>query len=120
MDFLVLGITWPRVVIRERIYKRLIERLEKEGMVKEVEDLHKKHRVSWKRLENFGLEYRYISYYLRGNINYEEMVEKLNIAIAQFAKRQMSWYRRWERQGRDIHWVKDYSEARKRVKDFLK
>ena len=118
-DFLLIGLTWPREVLRERIYKRLIERLEKEDMIGEVERLHKQG-VTWKRLESFGLEYKYIALYLRKKLSYKEMVEKLNIAIRQFAKRQMTWFRRWERQGSKIYWVKDRGEAERLVKKFLK
>jgi len=118
-DFLLLGLTWPRETLKERIYKRLMERLEKENMVGEVKELHK-DGVSWKRLESFGLEYKYISLYLQGKLDYEEMVEKLNIAIRQFAKKQMTWFRRWEKQGRKINWVKDGEEAEKLVREFLK
>ena len=118
-DFLLLGLTWPRETLKERIYKRLMERLENENMVGEVKELHK-DGVSWKRLESFGLEYKYISLYLQGKLDYEEMVEKLNIAIRQFAKKQMTWFRRWEKQGRKINWVKDGEEAEKLVREFLK
>ena len=57
------------------------------------------------RLIRYGLEYKYITLYLQNDISYSEMFEKLNIAIRQFAKRQMTWYRRMERNGVDIHWV---------------
>ena len=117
-DFLLIGLTWPREVLMERIYKRLIERLEKEDMIGEVERLHKQG-VTWKRLESFGLEYKYIALYLRKKLSYKEMVEKLNIAIRQFAKRQMTWFRRWERQETKIYWVKDRGEAERLVKKFL-
>ena len=118
-DFLLLGLTWPRETLKERIYKRLMERLEKENMVGEVKELHK-DGVSWKRLESFGLEYKYISLYLQGKLDYEEMVEKLNIAIRQFTKKQMTWFRRWEKQRKKIYWVKDEKEAEKLVRKFLK
>lgn len=115
-DFIVLGITHPREVIKEKIYARLLDRMGREDMLSEVKRLHKKHRVSWKRMENFGLEYRYTSRYLRGKITYDEMIEQLNIAIRQFAKRQMSWYKRWEAQGQKIHWVKNQTEALEVIK----
>ena len=105
-DFILIGLKFSKEILRKRIYKRLIERLEKENMVKEVEILHKKYRVSWKRLESFGLEYKYISLYLRKKINYDEMTERLNIAIRQFAKKQISWFKRWEKQGIKINWIK--------------
>jgi len=117
-EFLLIGLTWPRQVLRERIYKRLIQRLENEDMAGEVERLHKQG-VSWKRLEDFGLEYKYIAQYLQGKLDYDEMVEKLNIATRRFAKRQMSWYQRWEKQGAKIHWVKNKTKARKLTKEFL-
>jgi tRNA dimethylallyltransferase len=53
-------------------------------------------------------------------MEYEEMVEKLFTAICQFSKRQRSWYRRWEKQGRRIHWIKNLIEAKKLVKEFIK
>jgi tRNA dimethylallyltransferase len=117
-DFLLLGLTWPREVLNERIYKRLVDRFEKEDMVGEVRNLHE-GGVSWKRLESFGLEYKFISLYLQEKMDYEEMVEKLNIASRQFAKRQMTWFRRWERQKKKIYWVKDEREAEKFIKNFL-
>jgi len=118
-DFLLIGLKWPRDVLRKRIYKRLVDRLEKEGMVDEVKRL-KKEGVSWKRLESFGLEYKHAAWYLQGKLEYSEMVEKLNIAIGQFAKRQMSWFRRWERQGAKIYWVRDKKDVEKLIKKFLK
>ena len=116
-DILLIGLTWPREVLRERIYKRLIKRLEKEDMIGEVERLHKQG-VTWKRLESFGLEYKYVSLYLRKKLDYKEMIEKLNIAIRQFAKKQMSWFRRWERHGAKIYWIEDRGEAEKLIKVF--
>lgn len=114
---LVLGLTWPIGELRKRIGKRLGQRLA-EGMVKEVEGL-RRQGVSWKRLEGFGLEYRFISLYLQNKIGYQEMIEKLNKAIGQFAKRQMSWFRRWERQGAKIIWLKNKKQAKQEIKKFL-
>jgi len=119
-NYLIIGLTHPREVLRKRIYERLIERLEKENMIKEVEGLHKKYKVSWKRLESFGLEYKSISKYFKKELTYDEMVEKLNTAIGQFAKRQMTWLRRWEKQGAEINWIKSEKEAEKLVENFLK
>ena len=118
--FLLLGLTWPREILKERIYKRLIDRLEKEDMIGEVKNLHQERGVAWKRLESFGLEYKFISKYLQGKFKYDEMVEKLNIASRQFSKKQMSWFKRWEKQGRKINWVKNEKEAEKLVEKFLK
>jgi tRNA dimethylallyltransferase len=113
-NFLLLGLTFPREVLNERIYKRLIQRIEKEGMIDEVKKLHE-NGVSWERMESFGLEYKHLSWYLNDKIFYVEMVEKLNIAIRQFAKRQMSWFRRWEKQGREIKWVDNTGEANNEI-----
>ena len=119
VEYLIMGITWPRAVIQERIYKRLLVRLEKEGMIDEVKKLHDEENVSWKRLESFGLEYKYIAKYLKEELTYDEMVERLNIAIRQFAKKQMSWFRRWEKQGMKIYWINKENEAENLVKEFL-
>jgi len=118
-DFLLLGLTHSKDILWERIHKRLVDRLEKENMIDEVRNLHV-GGVNWKRLESFGLEYKFISLYLQEKMDYEEMADKLNIASRQFAKRQMSWFRRWEKQGKKIIWVKDGKEAEKLVKEFLK
>jgi len=118
-DFLILGLNFPREILNKRIYERIIRRIETEGMIQEVERLHDED-VSWKRLEGFGLEYKFISFYLQEKIEKEEMIEKLFIASRQFAKRQMTWFRRWEKQGREINWVKDEKATEKLVNNFLK
>ncbi|MEI7452423.1 MAG: tRNA (adenosine(37)-N6)-dimethylallyltransferase MiaA [Candidatus Falkowbacteria bacterium] len=118
-DFLLIGIDWPMDVLEGRIRHRLMERLEKEDMIGEVKQLHQ-DGVSWKRLEGFGLEYKYVSWYLQGKMDYEDMVEKLNTAIRQFAKKQKSWWKRWEKQGAKINWVNDFLEAKDLVKGFVK
>jgi tRNA dimethylallyltransferase len=91
----------------------LTDRLEKEGLSTEVKKLHKQG-VSWKRLESFGLEYRFVSRYLRGLLTYDEMFEQLNIAIQQFAKRQMTWFKR----DKDIKWITTPSQAEKLAKNL--
>jgi len=118
-DFILLGLTWPREVLNGRIHKRLVDRLEKENMIDEVKNLNA-GGVSWKRLESFGLEYKFISLYLQEKMDYEGMVEKLNIASRQFAKRQMTWFRRWEKQRKKIYWVEGEEQAEKLVKEFLR
>lgn len=118
-EFLVIGLKWPREVLHSRIYKRLLERLEKEDMVDEVADLQRQG-VSWQRLEAFGLEYRYIARYLQDKLTYEEMIDELHKAIKKFAKQQRKWYRRWERQGREIFWYEgETPELWKKVAAFL-
>jgi tRNA dimethylallyltransferase len=104
IDAAVFGIIWERSVLRQRITSRLEERL-KHGMIEEVERLHAEG-LSWERLDSFGLEYRYISQYLQNLISFDEMKNKLNTAIHQFAKRQETWFRRMERKGIAIKWIK--------------
>ena len=116
---MIIGITHSIETLRKRIYKRLIDRLEKENMIEEVANLHKNKKISWKRLESFGLEYKFIAQYLQKKLNYDEMVEKINIAIGQFAKKQITWLRRWEKQGVKICWVKNKRETCSLCKNFL-
>jgi tRNA dimethylallyltransferase len=100
---LVLGIRYERNLRRQRITKRLEERM-KEGMVEEVKTLLGKG-VTPEKLDYYGLEYRYVSKYLLNEISYEEMFSKLNTAIHQFAKRQMTYFRGMEKRGIPIHWL---------------
>lgn len=115
----VFGIAWERSELRRRIAARLEQRLA-EGMIEEVQDLQKKG-VSWERLESFGLEYRFIARYLQEKISRAEMVSRLEIAIGQFAKRQMTWFRRMEKKGVRIEWMDgtDYGALYRRVRDLL-
>ena len=103
IDAAIFGISWERSVLRQRITSRLEERL-KHGMIEEVKRLHAAG-LSWERLDSFGLEYRYISQYLKNLISFDEMKNKLNTAIHQFAKRQETWFRRMERKGIGIKWI---------------
>lgn len=112
-DFLILGLQLPKEELKKKILKRLKDRLDKEGMVAEVKKL--RHQgLSWKRLEEFGLEYGYTAKYLQGKLKYEEMVDQLGKAIVNFAKRQITWFKR----DKSIHWIKP-SEAEKLVDKFL-
>ena len=113
-NFLIIGLKPEKEILKEKIIKRLKERLEKENMIEEVKRL-KREGVSWKRLKSFGLEYKYVSQYLLKEISYEEMEERLALAICQFAKRQNSWFKRWQKQGRKIHWIRDIKEAEKLI-----
>lgn len=109
-----LGIIFDRQIERERITKRLHSRL-KEGLVEEVKNLLDSG-ISAESLAYYGLEYRYVTNYLTGKIDYEEMVGLLNTAIHQFAKRQRTWFRRMEREGCKIHWIQgELSMERKLV-----
>lgn len=98
-----IGIRRDRAIVRQMITERLHRRLH-EGMIAEVEQLHN-NGISWEMLAYYGLEYRYISNYLQGLTNYDEMVQQLNSAIHNFAKRQDTWFRRLEKHGIRIHWL---------------
>jgi tRNA dimethylallyltransferase len=103
MKPLILGIRWEREALRQRITVRLRERLA-QGMIEEVERLHQQG-VPWKTLEFYGLEYRFIARLLKGELNRNDMLQKLGSAIHDFAKRQETWFRRMERSGIVIHWL---------------
>lgn len=99
----VFGIRWDRAVLRLRITERLKYRLEN-GMIEEVARLHG-NGVPYETLEFYGLEYRFVASYLKGELNRNDMFQKLNSAIHDFAKRQETWFRRMERNGIKINWV---------------
>ncbi len=99
----VYAIHFERSTLRQRITERLKQRLD-EGMVAEVERLLQ-GGLTPGQLIFYGLEYRYLTQYVIGRISYDTMFEKLNTAIHQFAKRQMTWFRRMERKGLHIHWI---------------
>jgi tRNA dimethylallyltransferase len=106
---LVIGIRSDRNELRRKITIRLQDRLEA-GMIEEVRRLHDRG-VGWERLDSFGLEYRYIALYLQGKLTWEEMFQTLNTRIHQFAKRQVTWFRRMERNGVRIHWIEGADES---------
>ena len=100
---LVVGLDIPRELRREKISRRLRSRLD-EGMVDEVKGILAKG-VKPDDLIYYGLEYKYLTLYVLGELSYTEMVSQLEIAIHQFAKRQMTWFRGMERRGFTIHWL---------------
>lgn len=100
---LTIGVDIDRELRRRKITERLHKRLEEENMVGEVRKLLEK--VSPEDLIYYGLEYKYLTLYCIGELSYDEMVCQLEIAIHQFAKRQMTWFRGMERRGIEIHWV---------------
>jgi tRNA dimethylallyltransferase len=100
---LIFGIRWERETLRRRITARLKERLD-QGLIDEVKRLHAEG-VPWETLEFYGLEYRFIARLLKGELNRNDMFQKLNSAIHAFAKRQETWFRRMERSGILIHWL---------------
>jgi tRNA dimethylallyltransferase len=97
------GINADRISRRERITERLHARL-KAGMVEEVRGLLDEG-INPDDLMYYGLEYKYITQYIIGKTDYNTMVDKLNISIHRFAKRQMTWFRKMERNGDKIHWI---------------
>ncbi len=99
----IIGLCGNRDHIRERITRRLQARL-KEGMVDEVKALLDEG-IPAERLIRYGLEYKFVTQYLTGELHYGDMVNLLNTAIHQFSKRQMTWFRRMERMGFKIRWV---------------
>jgi len=103
IDTTIFAIHFEREVIRKRITERLKIRLV-QGMVDEVRELLKRG-LTPDQLKFYGLEYRYLTQYVIGEINYDEMFRLLNTAIHQFAKRQMTWFRRMEKQGTKINWI---------------
>ena len=103
IDSLIIGISIDRELRRKRISERLRHRLEQEDMVGEVRRLLE--RVPAEDLIYYGLEYKYLTLYMLGRLSYDEMVRQLEIAIHQFAKRQMTWFRGMERRGFTIHWI---------------
>ena len=103
IDSLIIGVSIDRELRRQRISERLRHRLEQEDMVGEVRRLLE--RVPAEDLIYYGLEYKYLTLYVLGQLSYDEMVKQLEIAIHQFAKRQMTWFRGMERRGFTIHWI---------------
>lgn len=100
---LVIGIEIERDLRRARISHRLRQRLD-EGMVEEIRSLLESG-IPPESLIYYGLEYKFVTEYLIGKLSYDEMVKRLEIAIHQFAKRQMTWFRGMERRGIPIHWI---------------
>jgi len=100
---LIIGVDIDRQLRRDKITKRLKDRLQ-EGMVEEVKGIMDSG-IKPADLLYYGLEYKYVTQYVLGQISYDQMFEQLNIAIHQFAKRQMTWFRKMERSGFNIHWL---------------
>ena len=117
IDSIILGVSIDRELRRKRISERLRHRLEQEDMVGEVRRLLE--RVPAEDLMYYGLEYKYLTLYCSGRHSYDEMVEKLEIAIHQFAKRQMTWFRGMERRGFTIHWIESTLPLEERVEKAL-
>jgi len=99
----IAGIDIERKFLRDKITQRLEKRL-KEGMIEEVKNLLA-NGIRPEKLKYYGLEYKLITMYVSGEIIYDEMFTSLNTAIHQFAKRQMTWFRKMEKSGLIIHWI---------------
>ena len=115
---LTIGLDVPRELRRERITLRLQRRLQ-EGMVAEVQRLLDKG-IAPEALISYGLEYRYLTLYLVGQLSYDEMVRQLEIAIHQFAKRQMTYFRGMERRGVNIKWIDATKPTKEIVEEIIK
>jgi tRNA dimethylallyltransferase len=112
IETVIFGLQFDRQIIRQRITERLKNRLEN-GMIEEVRNLLDAG-LQPAQLSFYGLEYRFLTDFVTGNISYNEMFTLLNTAIHQFAKRQMTWFRRMEKKGLTIHWIDgNLSDAQK-------
>ena len=110
---LMLGIKKEKKELKKLIKKRFLKWL-KIGLIAEVKKL-RKSGLSWKKIEDFGIHYRVIAQYLQKKLNYQEMIENSIIELQNYAKRQMTWFKK----DRRINWIKNYKEAEKLVKRFL-
>lgn len=115
---LIIGVDIDREARRNKITERLKSRLE-EGMTDEVKALLDRG-IPAEDLIYYGLEYKFVTEYLIGKLSYEEMFKRLEIAIHQFAKRQMTWFRGMERRGFTIHWIDALLPMDKKVEEILR
>ncbi|TSC82130.1 MAG: hypothetical protein G01um101420_660 [Parcubacteria group bacterium Gr01-1014_20] len=113
-NVLKIGVKLSDEELKRRIKNRLLARV-KRGMVREVKQL-RAQGLSWNRLDSFGLEYRWVSKFLRGEISRSEMIEKLNSEIWHYAKRQMTWFKR----DKNMKWILKSSEAEGLTRGFLR
>lgn len=113
---LIIGVDIDRQLRRDKITKRLKDRLQ-EGMVEEVKGIMDSG-IKPADLLYYGLEYKYVTQYVLGQISYAQMFEQLNIAIHQFAKRQMTWFRKMERSGFNIHWLSAQSQLESNIQEI--
>ncbi len=118
INSLNVGIDFDRVMRRERITLRLKQRLE-EGMLDEVQKLLDSG-LTPEQLIYYGLEYKFLTLHLIGELSYDEMFRQLEIAIHQFAKRQMTWFRGMEKRGTKIHWVNGHLPMEEKVEEVIR
>lgn len=114
----ILALCPPKDILDARIRARLDARFD-QGMIAEAEHLHKSG-VSWERLDAFGLEYRWISRFFRGMVNEQDMKERLSFDSIHYAKRQMTWIRRWQKLGAPLTVVETGEEAFQKISAFMK
>ena len=117
MRHIIIGVSFPREKVVERIGIRLRQRLD-EGMVDEVQRLLDQG-VPAERLLRYGLEYKHITRYLLQQCTYQQMFDNLYTDIRRFSKRQMTWFRRMERNGVDIHWIDGQKTLQEKVDEVL-
>ena len=117
VDSLIIGVNIDRELRREKITRRLKARLD-EGMIDEVKALLDEG-IPAEDLIYYGLEYKFVTEYLTGQLTYDEMFSRLEIAIHQFAKRQMTWFRGMERRGFKIHWIDATLPMEEKVKQIV-
>ena len=103
LDFIIMAPFYHRKVLHQRVERRLDERLA-QGMIEEVEQLHA-NGATWKWFDFLGLEYRYVAAFLQGKMSKQEMRDQLLIKIRQFVKRQDIWFRKMEREKKNIYWL---------------
>lgn len=118
-DIVMIGIKWPDEELKSRIQKRLVSRIDA-GMIAEAERLHAPDgtNLSYERMDELGLEYRYLGYFLQKQLTKEQLIERLSSKIWQYAKRQMTWFKKDAR----IQWFapSEFESAEKMVKEFVK
>lgn len=117
IEHVIFGIYFERDIIRKRITERLVRRLN-EGMTTEIRELLDKG-LTPDQLKFYGLEYKFLTQYEIGEISKEEMFRLLNTAIHQFAKRQMTWFRKMERTGHAIHWIDGQADMESKIEFAL-
>ncbi|MGI6233078.1 MAG: tRNA (adenosine(37)-N6)-dimethylallyltransferase MiaA [Prevotella sp.] len=117
IESLVVGVEIDREERRKKITRRLKDRLE-EGMIDEIRGLLDKG-IQPEDLMYYGLEYKYVTEFVIGKLSYDEMFKQLEIAIHQFAKRQMTWFRGMERRGIQIHWINALQPVEQKVNQIL-
>ncbi|HCP08723.1 MAG TPA: tRNA (adenosine(37)-N6)-dimethylallyltransferase MiaA [Candidatus Moranbacteria bacterium] len=114
LQFLQIGIDIPKEKLHGKIKKRLDKRWE-QGMIKEIKELKEEYKLSWKKIQSFGLGYYWIPLFLQNKISKEELHERVYLAEKDYAKRQMTWFKRDKR----IKWLKNYKQIEAEAEKFL-